>query len=77
MRKIYATSLKLFTLTAEALMFVSTCDVFNYLFPLDVQSEIQLISKFGWHRFLCVRGFKKTQATVAFLASFQELNLEW
>ena len=25
--------------------FESTCDVFNYLFPLDVQSEIQLLSR--------------------------------
>ena len=25
--------------------FVSTCDVFNCLFPLDVQNEIQLLSK--------------------------------
>ena len=24
--------------------FVSTCDVFNFLFPLDVQNEIQLLS---------------------------------
>ena len=34
--------------------FVSTCDVFNCLFPLDVQNEIQLLSRacfllfFGW-----------------------------
>ena len=26
--------------------FVSTCDVFNCLFPLDVQNEIQLLSRF-------------------------------
>ena len=40
--------------------FVSTCNVFNCLFPLNVQNEIQLLSRvacqsrksdFGWHRF--------------------------
>ena len=35
MRKIY---------TASWIIFVSTCDVFNSLFPLDVQNEIQLLS---------------------------------
>ena len=46
MRKIYAASGKLFTLTAEAdRVFVSTCDVFNCLFPLAVQNEIQLLSR--------------------------------
>ena len=45
MRKMYASSWKLFTLTAEAArVFVSARDVFNYLFPLDVQNEIQLLS---------------------------------
>ena len=89
--------------------FVSTCDVFNCLFPLDVQNEIQLLSRvfcyswldcllgfwlrnaslvkirwfvFGWHRFrfspcLMRKRVKKSHATVAFLDSFQELNLEW
>ena len=37
MRKIYTASWILFT-------FVSTCAVFNSLFPLDVQDEIQLLS---------------------------------
>ena len=50
MRKIYTASWILFT-------FVSTCAVFNSLFPLDVQDEIQLLSGvfcyswlvgFGW-----------------------------
>ena len=40
--------------------FVSTCNVFNCLFPLNVQNEIQLLSRvacqsrksdFGWHSF--------------------------
>ena len=35
-----------FTLTAEAYIVLSTCDVFNCLFPLDVQIEIQLLSRF-------------------------------
>ena len=30
--------------TASWIIFVSTCDVFNSLFPLDVQNEIQLLS---------------------------------
>ena len=27
---------------------MSTCDVFNCLFPLDVQNEIQLLSSYLW-----------------------------
>ena len=34
MQKIYAKS------------FVSSCNAFNYLFPLDVQNEIKLLSRF-------------------------------
>ena len=45
MRKMYAASWNLFILTAEAESFVSTCDVFNRLSPLDVQNEIQLLSR--------------------------------
>ena len=43
--KIYTASWKLFALTAEADRALSTCDVFNCLFPLDVQNEIQLLSR--------------------------------
>ena len=38
--------------------FVSTCDVFNCLFPLDVQNEIQLLSGvlcYSWR--VCLLGF--------------------
>ena len=38
--------------------FVSTCDVFNCLFPLDVQKEIQLLSgvlSYSW--LVCLLGF--------------------
>ena len=38
--------------------FVSTCDVFNCLFPLDVQNEIQLLSGvlcYSW--LVCLLGF--------------------
>ena len=38
--------------------FVSTCDVFNCLFPLDVQNEIQLLSRvfcYSWP--VCLSGF--------------------
>ena len=34
---------------------VSTCDVFNCFFPLDVQNEIQLLSRdfcYSWHSFV-------------------------
>ena len=38
--------------------FVSTCDVFNCLFPLDVQNEIQLLSRVFYHSWLvCLLGF--------------------
>ena len=38
--------------------FVSTCDVFNCLFPLDVQNEIQLLSGvFCYSRLVCLLGF--------------------
>ena len=59
MRKIYAASWKLFTLTAKAdRVFVSTCDVFNCLFPLDVQNKIQLLSRVFCYSWLaCLLGF--------------------
>ena len=38
--------------------FVSTCDVFNCLFPLSVQSEIQLLSRvFCYSWLICLLGF--------------------
>ena len=38
--------------------FVSTCDVFNCLFPLDVQNEIQLVSRvFCYSWILCLLAF--------------------
>ena len=38
--------------------FVSTCDVFNRLFPLDVQNEIQLLSRvFCYSWLVCLLGF--------------------
>ena len=43
-RKIYAASWILFSLTAKGDRIVSTCDVLNCFFPLDVQNEIQLIT---------------------------------
>ena len=37
---------------------MSTGDVFNYLFPLDVQNEIQLLSgAFCYSRLACLLGF--------------------
>ena len=38
--------------------FDSTCDVFNCLFPLDVQNEIQLLSRvFSYSWLVCLLGF--------------------
>ena len=38
--------------------FVSTCDVFNCLFPLDVQNEIQLLLRVFFYSWLvCLLGF--------------------
>ena len=38
--------------------FVSTCDVFNCLFPLNVQNEIQLLSRvFSYSWLVCLLGF--------------------
>ena len=38
--------------------FVSTCDVFNCLFPLDIQNEIQLLSGvFCYPWLVCLLGF--------------------
>ena len=56
MRKMYAASWNLFTLTAEADRIL--CDVFNCLFPLDVQNEIQVLSKvFIYSRLVCLLFF--------------------
>ena len=61
MRKIYAASWKLFTLRAEADSFVSACDVFTCLFPLDVQNEILLHQDasrvFCYSQLVCLLGF--------------------
>ena len=46
MRKIYAASWNLFTDSWSCQSFVSSCDVFNSLFLLDVQNEKQLLSRF-------------------------------
>ena len=38
--------------------FVSTCDVFNYLFPMDLRNEIQLLSGvFRYSCLVCLLGF--------------------
>ena len=38
--------------------FLSTCDVFNYLFPLDVQNEMQLLSRvFCYSWLVCLLDF--------------------
>ena len=43
--------------------FVSTCDVFNCLFPLDAQNEIQLLSGvFCYSWLVCLLGFWLSQS---------------
>ena len=43
--------------------FVSTCDVFNFLFPLDAQNEIQLLSGvFCYSWLVCLLGFWLSQS---------------
>ena len=45
--------------------FVSTCDVFNCLFPLDVQNEIQLLSGvFCYSWLVCLLGFWLTNTSL-------------
>ena len=45
--------------------FVSTCDVFNCLFPLDVQNEIQLLSRvFCYSWLVCFLGFWLRKASL-------------
>ena len=46
MRKLYAASGNLLTDSWSRQRFVSSCDVFNFLFLPDVQNEIQLLSRF-------------------------------
>ena len=112
MWKIYATSWNLFTFfdSWSWQSLVSTCDVFNCLFQLDVQNEIQLLSRvfcylwlvcllvvwlrdaslvkvdnlisdgiiFVFHLAWCVlKRVQNSQAILALLDSFQELQLEW
>ena len=59
MRKIYAASWNLFTLTAEADRVLCQLVIFlNCLFPLDVENEIQLLSRvFCYSWLVCFLGF--------------------
>ena len=51
--------------------FLSTCDVFNCLFPLDVQNEIQLLSRvFCYSWLVCVLNFWLRNASLV-KVSFQ------
>ena len=50
--------------------FVSTCDFFNFPFPLHVQNEKQLLSRvfvFVFHFAWCVRGFKSLKRFWSYL----------
>ena len=59
MQTIYTASWNLFTLTAEAYrVFLSTCDVFYCLFPLDAWNEIQPLSTvFCYSLLVCLLNF--------------------
>ena len=63
MRKIYAASENLFTDSWSWQSFVSSCDVLNCLFLLDVQNEIQLLSRLFCNSWLvCLLRFLLTNA---------------
>ena len=52
--------------------FVSTCDVFNCLFPLDVQNEIQLLSRvFCYSWLVCLLGFWLRNASFVKIGYFR------
>ena len=83
MRKIYAASGNLFTGSWSWQSFVSSCDVFNCLFPRDVQNEIHLLSRlfkiihgwfvywvFGW----LMRRLSKSSKIRFGMASFSEMS---
>ena len=58
MQNIYAASWNLFTASRSWQSFVSSFDVLNCLFPLDVQIEVQLLSRFLCYSWLvCLMGF--------------------
>ena len=62
MRKIYKSCLLWQLKLTE---FASTCDVFNCLFPLDVQNEIQLLSKvFSYSWLVCLLGSSLRNASL-------------
>ena len=57
--KIYAASGNFFTDSWSWQSFVSSCGVFNCIFPLDVQNEIHLLSRLFWYSWLaCLLGFR-------------------
>ena len=82
MRKIYAASGKLPTDSWSWQSFVSSCDVLNCLFPLDVQNEIQLLSRLFCNSWLvCLLCFLLTNAPLFGWHRFQNwaysLALAW
>ena len=64
MRKIYAASGNLFSDSWSWQSLVSSCDVFNCLFSLDVQNKIQrLLSRFFcFSRLVCLLGYRLRNA---------------
>ena len=62
-RKTYPASGNLVTDSWSWQSFVWYCDIFNCLFPLDVQNEIKLLSRFFCYSWLvCLLGFWLTNA---------------
>ena len=84
MRKIYATSKNLLTDSWSWQGFVSSCDVFNCLFLLDVPSEIELLTRlfcviYGWFVY-CTFGWEMRRLSKSLeirfrMASFSKISL--
>ena len=79
MRKIYAASGNLLTDSWNWQSFVSSCDVLNCLFLLDVQNEIQLLSRLFCNSWLvCLLRFLLTNAPLEIrfrMTSFSKMSL--
>ena len=56
----------------------STCDVFNCLFPLDLQNEIQLLSRvFSYSWLVCLLGFWLRNASLPCWMRTRIINRTW
>ena len=56
----------------------STCDVFNCLFPLDLQNEVQLLSRvFSYSWLVCLLGFWLRNASLPCWMRTRIINRTW